>query len=48
LSTPSANQKCFASNIPIRSTRKDVSSAIKIMLKLVGVSAEVVLEANRT
>ena len=33
--------------MPIQSTRKGVSSVLKIMLKLVGVSAEVVLEANR-
>jgi hypothetical protein len=44
---PSANLKSFASNMPIQSTRKGVSSVLKIMLKLVGVSAEVVLEANR-
>ena len=35
---------CFKHTHPV--TRKDVSSAIKIMLKLVGVSAEVVLEEN--
>jgi hypothetical protein len=39
--------KKFASNMPIQSTRKGVSSVLKIMLKLVEVSAEVVLEANR-
>jgi hypothetical protein len=44
---PYAKQKCFASNMPIQRTRKNVSSALKIMLKLVGVSAEVVLEAKR-
>ncbi len=44
---PSANQKGFASNMPIQRTRKGVSSVLKIMPKLVGVSAEVVLEANR-
>ena len=39
--------KKFASNMPIQSTRKGASSVLKIMLKLVGASAEVVLEANR-
>ncbi len=48
LSIPSANQKCFASNMPIQSTRKDVSSALKIMLKLVGVFVEVVLEEKES
>ena len=47
LSMASANLKSFASNMPIQSTRKGVSSVLKIMLKLVGVSEEVVLEANR-
>ena len=42
-----ANLKSFASNMPIQSTRKGVLSVLKIMLKLVEVSAEVVLEANR-
>ena len=46
-SIPSANQQCFASNMPIQSTRKDVASDLKIILKLVGVSAEAVLEAKR-
>ncbi len=33
--------------MPIQSTRKGVSSDVKLMLILVGGSAEVVLEANR-
>jgi hypothetical protein len=39
--------KSFASNMSIQSTRKGVSSVLKIMLKFVEISSEVVLEANR-
>ena len=39
--------KKIVSNMPIQSTRKGVSSVLKIMIKLVRVSAEVVLEAHR-